>query len=296
MVKDRPLLGITLMIGFCMTAPMSDAATKLLTASVPILMFLTVRFGVQAIMLTPVALWKGTPLLPPRRYLGLVLLRLVLHLAGVAAMFAALAVLPLADAVAIAFVMPFIMLLLGHYALGEEVGWRRLAACAVGFVGTLLVVQPSFVEVGPPALLPVLVAVIFALFMLLTRQIAKGTDAVAVQAFIGLIAAPGMLVAALMGLPGGGFVTPTLSEMVLLGLIGVLGTSGHLLMSLALRYAPSSTLAPMQYLEIPFATLIGFLVFRDLPDGLAALGILITIVAGLYVIYREQRTAMQLAE
>lgn len=156
-----------------------------------------------------------------------------------------------------------------------------------------MVIQPSFAEVGLPALYPVLAAIVFALFMLVTRRIAKETDAVAVQTLSGLIAAPVVLLAALAGLPGGGLVVPTLGEAWLLVAVGILGTSGHLLMSLALRYAPSSTLAPMQYLEIPFATLIGWLVFRDLPDGLAAVGIGVTISSGLYVIYREQQLAAQ---
>ncbi|MEL6677689.1 MAG: DMT family transporter [Pseudomonadota bacterium] len=293
MVQDRPLLGIGLMIGFCVTAPSADAAAKLLTGSIPILMFLAVRFGAQAVILWPVLLWRRTPLSLPPGYLRLVLIRVLLHIAGIAAMFAALTHLPLADAVAIAFVMPFIMLLLGHYVVGEEVGWRRLAACAVGFTGTLMVIQPSFAEVGLPALYPVLAAIVFALFMLVTRRIAKETDAVAVQTLSGLIAAPVVLLAALAGLPGGGLVVPTWGEAWLLVAVGILGTSGHLLMSLALRYAPSSTLAPMQYLEIPFATLIGWLVFRDLPDGLAAVGIGVTISSGLYVIYREQQLAAQ---
>ena len=73
--------------------------------------------------------------------------------------------------------------------------------------------------------------------------------------------------------------------------IGVLGTVAHLLMTWSLRYAPSATLAPMQYLEIPFATIIGFLVFRDLPNGVAAVGICITIGAGLYIVLRERAIA-----
>jgi drug/metabolite transporter (DMT)-like permease len=70
-------------------------------------------------------------------------------------------------------------------------------------------------------------------------------------------------------------------------LLGALGTVAHLLMTWSLRFAPSATLAPMQYLEIPFATLLGYLVFGDLPDGLAAAGIAVTVAAGLYVIHRE---------
>ena len=76
------------------------------------------------------------------------------------------------------------LLLLGKYVLGEQVGPRRLIACVVGFIGTLLVIQPSFAQVGAPALLPLIVAVVFALFMLVTRQIAKETDPVALSHYL----------------------------------------------------------------------------------------------------------------
>ena len=71
--------------------------------------------------------------------------------------------------------------------------------------------------------------------------------------------------------------------------MGALGTAAHLLMTWALRFAPSATLAPMQYLEIPFAALLGWLIFSDFPNGLALLGIGVTICAGLYIVAREQR-------
>jgi len=86
-------------------------------------------------------------------------------------------------------------------------------------------------------------------------------------------------------------VLPNFQESLLLVAIGIIGTLAHLLMTWSLRFAPSATLAPMQYLEIPFATLIGWLVFRDLPNGLAAVGISITMAAGLYVVFRERTIA-----
>ena len=86
-------------------------------------------------------------------------------------------------------------------------------------------------------------------------------------------------------------IVPDAREWHLLLAIGLLGTTAHLLMTWSLRYAPSATLAPMQYLEIPVATLIGWAIFSDLPDGLAAVGIMITVAAGLYVILRERATA-----
>ncbi|MEM6659429.1 MAG: EamA family transporter, partial [Pseudomonadota bacterium] len=142
------------------------------------------------------------------------------------------------------------------------------------------------------ALLPLVVAVVFALFMLVTRQIAKQTDPVSLQAISGVGASAVLLPVLLMGTQAG---VPDLSLVVVLDnihwlllAIGVLGTVAHLLMTWSLRYAPSATLAPMQYLEIPVATLIGWMIFYDLPDGKAALGILITIAAGLYVILRER--------
>ena len=297
---DRPLLGIMLMLGFCVLAPVGDAVAKILGQTVPIGQLVLVRFAVQALLLVPFVWVTQRHWRWDSRIMWLTFLRTLLHILGIGAMVTALKYLPLADAIAIAFVMPFIMLLLGRYALGEEVGTRRIAACAVGFVGTLLVVQPSFVEVGWPALLPVGVAVNFALFMLVTRQIAKKTDPISLQAVSGVMATvvilPILLFAPVFEIPQMRLIQVSGMEWSLLLSIGVLGTFAHLLMTWSLRFAPSATLAPMQYLEIPFATVLGFVIFGDLPNPVASAGIVITICAGLYIILRERATARALAE
>lgn len=176
---------------------------------------------------------------------------------------------------------------------------RRMIACLVGFVGTLLVVQPSFVTTGWPALLPIFVAANFSVFMLITRQIAKQTDPIGLQAVSGVMAVgimiPLFAFASLWDLRLFDVIAPTYSQWMLLLGLGALGTAAHLLMTWSLRFAPSATLAPMQYLEIPFATLLGLIIFGDLPNPLAGLGIAITMAAGLYIILREQATARQLA-
>ncbi len=292
MQTDRPVLGILLMLGFCVVAPMGDAVAKLLGQSVPLGQLLLIRFGVQAVLLIPLVIITRRSWQMKGRVLRLVMVRTALHIAGIGAMFTALQYLPLADAVAIAFVMPFLMLLLGKYVLNEEVGSRRLIACVVGFIGTLLVIQPSFAEIGLPALWPLAVAVIFSLFMLVTRQIAKETDPIGLQAVSGVMAVvvllPAVLLGQSLGLKPLMLITPSSHEWFLLGAIGLLGTAAHLLMTWALRYAPAATLAPMQYLEIPVATGIGWLIFFDLPNTMAATGIAITVVAGLYVVVRER--------
>ncbi|WP_213686037.1 DMT family transporter [Roseicyclus sp.] len=293
--RDRPLLGIVLMLGFCLLIPFSDALAKLLGDQFPLWQLIMVRFLAQAGLLLPLALWRGAVIFPSTRVVRLAAMRSVLQICGIAMMFSALRFLPLADAVAIAFVMPFIMLILGHYVLGEQVGPRRLAACTVGFIGTLMVMQPSFAAVGWPALLPLAVAVVFALFMLVTRQIAKEIDPIALQGLGGIIGLP--LLGVLWFLPAWGgsppligwIAPPDQAAVWLLIALGITGSLGHLLMSWSLRFAPASTLAPMQYLEIPMAALVGLVLFAEFPNGLALAGIAVTIAAGLYIVARERR-------
>ncbi|MFC2966722.1 DMT family transporter [Acidimangrovimonas pyrenivorans] len=295
MTSDRPVLGILLMLVFCALATMGDATAKVLGGQVALIHLVTLRFVAQAVILVPLVLATGDSLRLSRRGLRLTVLRTLLHIAGIGTMISALRFLPLANAVAIAFVMPFIMLLLGRFILNEEVGSRRLMACVVGFVGTLLVIKPSFAEVGPPALLPLGVAVIFAFFMLVTRQVSREAGPVALQAVSGLVACvlliPLSLLGRHIGLPPVGPLLTASQPWHLLVLLGALGTFAHLFMTWSLRFAPASTLAPMQYLEIPFATITGFVVFGDFPDGLALAGIGLTIAAGLYIVWRERALA-----
>ena len=295
MMSDKPVLGILLMLGFCAVAPMGDAVAKLLGQSVPLGQLLLLRFAIQAIVLIPLVFLTGRLWRMRGRVLMLTFVRTLLHIAGIGAMFTALQYLPLADAVAIAFVMPFLMLLLGKFVLGEEVGMRRILACAVGFCGTLLVIQPSFAEIGWPALWPLAVAVVFSLFMLVTRQIAKETDPVGLQAVSGVMAVGLLLpligVGQIAGIEPLTLISPDGREWGLLLAIGLLGTLAHLLMTWSLRYAPSATLAPMQYLEIPVATLFGWMIFQDLPNRLATVGSCVTICAGLYIVQRERAAA-----
>jgi len=280
------------MLCFCVIVPFADALAKLLGSDFPLMQLILVRFLAQAILLIPLTVWMRAAFFPNARIFRLTAIRTGLQITGLALMFAALRFLPLADAVAIAFVMPFIMLLLGWFYLGEEVGLRRLSACAVGFAGTLMVVQPSFVDVGWPALLPLGVAIVFALFMLVTRQMARETDPIALQAATAILALPVLLPLAFLPSQGElslvGWIAPRGWDVTLFILLGVTGAIAHLFMTWSLRYAPSATLAPMQYLEIPVATLVGLLMFGDLPDGLAAAGIVVTILAGLYIVARER--------
>ncbi|PLW74987.1 DMT family transporter [Cohaesibacter celericrescens] len=294
---DNPMLGIALMLAFCMVIPFGDALLKLLGQSVPVMTLLIARYVMQVLLLGPVMLWQKRGIahivrLPSQIWWRL-FWRTVMHIAGISGMYFGLQHLPLADTTAIAFIFPILMLFASHFFLKEFVGPHRITAAIVGFIGTLLVVQPNFVEVGANVLWPIGTACTFVVFILVTRQMSRGIDAVSIQVVSGVMALIMLLIPVLL-LNGESFAFfdlgwPSAIEWWMLIGSGVFGTVGHLLMTSAISYAPSATLAPMQYLEIPFATFIGWLVFSDFPNQLAAIGIAVTIASGLYMIYREQR-------
>ena len=295
MIADRPIVGILFMVGFCVFAPISDSAAKSIANATPMVVLLLARYASQWLMTLPVVLLTDRHIATSWRVIRIIILRSLVHILGVAAMFGAYRYLPLADALAIAFVYPFIMLLMGHFFLGEQVGVRSMVGCTVGFLGTLLIIQPSFAAVGFPALLPLLVAFLFSLLVLLTRQIAKDYDPVCLQSMSGLTSVIMILTACAltfgMDIPDTRLVMPTPYQFLVLVFVGLFGTAAHLSMTYAVRFAPSTTLAPMQYIELPVATLAGWFVFNELPNGMAALGITVTIAAGLAVIYFEHRAA-----
>ena len=108
-ISDRPLLGITLMLGFCVVAPLADGVGKILGAYMGIGQLVLVRFVAQLVILAPIVMMFGRFRWPQGRLAGLMWLRTVFHIIGIGLMFLSLRYLPLADAIAIVFVMPFIL-------------------------------------------------------------------------------------------------------------------------------------------------------------------------------------------
>jgi drug/metabolite transporter (DMT)-like permease len=279
------------MLGFCAIAPMMDAMAKATPTVVPVAQILAARFGFQVIVLVPLVMALRLGHWPPLRDWALHALRGAALLIATGFFFAAVRHMPIANAIAIFFVEPFILTLLGAVFLGEAVGWRRIAACVVGFGGALLVIQPSFANLGPVALFPLGTACFFALYMVLTRSMAGRVHPVALQAHTA-VAASAMILPLLIAFDGSGVaafdpVWPTgLAVWTLLG-VGAIATVSHIFLSFALKHAPASVIAPLQYLEIVGATAIGYLAFGDFPNSLTWVGIAIIVGSGLYVFARE---------
>jgi drug/metabolite transporter (DMT)-like permease len=213
---------------------------------------------------------------------------------------AGVTVMPIADALAIVFVEPFILLIAGHLIYGDYIGPRRIVASIVGFCGSLLVIQPSLMSFGLVALFPLMSAFAFAFYMLITRTIAAHLHPVAQQLhtsiFGSLICVPLLVVANGTGFGGLDPVMPQGWAWLWLFGVGFWAAASHMCMTIALKYAPASTLAPIHYLEIITAVGLGYFVFGDFPNWMTWAGIMIITAAGLYIIHRERITAARLRQ
>ena len=289
---DRVGSGMALMIAAMLAAPGIDALAKLATAEATPPQIGLARFVVQTALLAPLMLLGGRLVLPTAAELGLHAARGALMGAATVLFFTALTRMAVADAIAIFFVEPMILTLLSALILREQVGWRRYAACLVGFGGALLIIQPKFDDFGWLAAAPVGAAFCFALYLILTRRAAQRAHPIAIQFWAGLFGAltVGGAIAA-GGLAGSTtFRLAPVSDATLWLLFGVgaCATVAHLAIVAAFARAPASVLAPFQYLEILSATALGYLIFGDFPDALTWVGIAIITGSGLVIVHRER--------
>ncbi len=291
--QDRVLTGVGLMLLFCLTAPLIDVFSKLAAQTLPVGMITAARFILQAALMLPILLLLHQSLRLPRDVVPLAALRALLLLISTFSFVSALVVMPLADALAIIFVEPFILLLAGYLLFGDHVGPRRIGACIMGFGGALLVIQPSLAAFGPVALWPLVTAFAFAGYMLVTRALSPRMGPEAMQFHTAWLGTLMLLPFFALGpvIPDLALVTPTGTGWLWLAGVGVSATFSHLFITYALRYAPSATLAPLHYLELVGAVTFGYLVFSDFPNLTTWAGMAVITASGLYIIHRERVTA-----
>jgi len=192
---------------------------------------------------------------------------------------------PLADAVAVTFVAPFIVTVFGALILKESVGIRRWLAVMTGFIGMLIVIRPGMGVFHPAIFLVVVAAVLFAIRQLVSRWLSGVDRIVTTVAYTSIVA---FLLTSLaqpfIWLTPTGFTT----LLVILGLT-LLAALGEILIINALDIAQSVVLAPLHYTLIIWSTFYGYLVFRELPDQWTLIGCSIIVISGLYTIYREHK-------
>lgn len=218
---------------------------------------------------------------------GLQITRSILMAATTAFNFMALQHLRLDQTITIVFLAPLVVALLAGPLLGEWVGRRRLVAILFGFAGVVIAVRPGFGAVHPAVLYAFAAMLAYALFMLLTRHMAR-YDRPLVTLFYS------MFVGTFAGAPIAFAVwkTPeTALAWVLLSILGVLGGVGHWLFLHAYQRAPASSIAPFLYMQLLSMVAFGFAVFGDLPDGWTLAGAAVIVASGIYLIHRERHVA-----
>ena len=298
--KADILQGILLMTLAMIIVPGMDTVAKYLSATVAPLLIGFGRFFFQAVftLLGALMMTGGLRTLMPKRW-GINMLRGIFLAGATFAFFTALKVMPVADAIAIFFIQPMVLTALSAIFLKEQVGPRRWAAVVVGLIGAIMIIRPGFDAFGAAALLPMVTACLFALYLLTTRILA-GEDSMLSMQFTtslggGLTLAIVIVVIAAFGVETTGIIVamPNSIEMSLLFAIGAISFVSHGLIVKALALAPASVIAPFNYLEIVSATLFGFLVFGDFPDLMTWAGIALIVASGIYIAHRERRRAAQ---
>jgi drug/metabolite transporter (DMT)-like permease len=280
---ERRLLGIGLMVGAVLCFAGLDACAKWVSRSVDPLLTTWMRY-LSGVVFVSIAINPWThpgvsranrPLLQATRSI-LLLLTTVLN-------FLALQHLQLTQTVSIQFGAPLLVALLSGPMLGEWLGWRRMIAVGIGFLGILIVTRPGTGSMHPAALYSVVGAVCYALYAIATRVLAAHDSTATTLFYSGL---SGLVLMA----PVVPFVwtIPTPGVAVLMAATGLLGSVGHWLMILAHARAPAPVLAPFIYTQILWMVGLGYLVFGDVPDRWTVVGASVVVGSGLYLLLRSR--------
>ena len=288
---NQTTFGIILVIGFTIMGPVMDTFAKLAANEIPIGQISFSRFFIQSMIIIPIALYLKILYFPRKSEIFLHFSRAFLILIATSLFFGAIKYMPMADAIAIFLVNPFIMTFLSYFILGERIGWRRVLACIIGFSASLMILKPSITLFGVVALFPLGTALTYSFYMIITKYMTKNIHPISLQAFTGscavIIIFPLLLIFENTAFHELSLVVPSLNSLLLLMAVGITATISHLFVVYGLKFSPASTIAPILYLEIVSATVLGYFVFSDIPDIFTVIGVLVIIMCGIYVFLRE---------
>jgi drug/metabolite transporter (DMT)-like permease len=287
---DRPFRGIALILASTVFLGASDATAKYLSATLPSIEIAWVRFLVFALIMVP-AMLPGSPLYALRTERpGLQLMRGVALLASSLFFISGLRFLPIAEASATGFVAPLFVTALSIVFLGERVGVRRWLATAVGLIGVLIIVRPGTGAFHPAAFFPIVSALAWASTLIMTRMMSGREHAVTTMTYSAIAG-----VCILSALVPFVWVAPSWHDILFGIFIGIASTAGQWIVVLAFRYADASVLAPFSYTQLLWVSMLGFLIFGEVPDIWTVTGAIFIVASGLYTAHRERIRRLQLS-
>ena len=265
-----------------MMLPVMDGFAKYLSADLPVLQITWARYFFTVAFTLPVMfffynkqlVWSDKPKLQILR--GLILL------CANICFFYAISIIPLAKALTLAFVAPLIVTAFSPMLLGEKVGVRRWTAVIIGFVGSLVVIRPGFLEINLASLAALGTGVMYGFYLIITRKLSTSDNPLLTLLLTGLVG-----LVAVTGIMPFIWVNPNLSQWSMMAGIGFFACIGHLFLILSLKYADASKLAPLGYTEIIPNVIIGYYFFGNFPDNWTFLGLAIIVISGIYISRRE---------
>jgi drug/metabolite transporter (DMT)-like permease len=286
---DKPFKGIALILASTVFLGASDVTAKYLSATLPSIEIAWLRFLVFALIMTP-AMVPGTPLFALHTSRpGIHLMRGAALLGSSLFFITGLRFLPIAEASATGFVSPLFVTALSIIFLSEQVGLRRWIATAMGLIGVIVILRPGSSAFHVAAFFPVVSALCWAGTLIMTRMMSGSERAITTMTYSALTGVA--IVSALVPFV---WVTPTGHDILFGILVGVASTAGQWIVVLAFRYADASVLAPFQYTQLLWVSILGFLVFGEVPDAWTIAGAAFIIASGLYTAHRERVRRSQL--
>ncbi len=263
--------------------PIMDGFAKYLSADLPVLQITWARYFFTVAFTFPIMflffrknlIWTDKPKLQFIR--GLILLTANI------CFFYAISVISLAKALTLAFVAPLIVTAFSPIFLREKVGFRRWSAVIIGFIGSLVVIRPGFVEINLASIAALGTGIMYGFYLIITRKLSTSDNPLLTLLLTGVV---GAVIASFI-VPVV-WVNPTFNQWSLLALMGIFACLGHLFLILSLKYADASKLAPFGYFEIVTNVILGYYFFSDFPHFWTWVGLTIIICSGVYVSFRER--------
>jgi drug/metabolite transporter (DMT)-like permease len=286
---DRPFRGIALILASTVFLGASDVTAKYLSATLPSIEIAWIRFLVFALIMSP-AMVPGSPLYALRSQRpGLQAMRGVALLGSSLFFISGLRFLPIAEASATGFVAPLFVTALSIVFLGETVGVRRWLATAVGLIGVLIILRPGTVAFHPAAFFPIVSALAWACTLIMTRMMSGRDHAITTMTYSSIVGV--CLLSALVPFV---WVAPSWHDILFGIFIGLASTAGQWIVVLAFRYADASVLAPFSYTQLLWVSILGFVIFGEVPDVWTVIGAVFIVSSGLYTAHRERVRRSQL--
>ena len=265
--------------------PIMDGFAKYLSSTLPVLQITWSRYFFTVVIVLPIMLiffrknlkWTEKPKLQLVR-------GLILFCANIL-FFYSISIISLAKALTLAFIAPLIVTALSPVLLGEKVGFRRWTAVVIGFIGSLVVIRPGFVEFNLASIAALGTGILYGFYLIITRKLHDADNPLLTLLLTGIVGA----ILGTMIMPTV-WVQPTITEWHMMFAIGFFASIGHLFLILSLKYADASKLAPFSYFEILPNIIIGYYFFNHFPDSWTFIGLFIIISSGTYIFKREIET------